>query len=85
MGFDSPSDPCLPISVACCHLTLIIPGGLSVGPGGKNQSALSFSVEAWPPDEVQEHIFPNSEIEIFVDFRQISQILKKFSGDEFKS
>ena len=55
------------------------------GPGEKKQSALSFWVEAWPPDEVREHLFPNSEIEIFIDFRQISQIFKKFSGDQFKS
>ena len=34
----------------------------------KTQRALSFSVEAWRPNEVQEHLFPNSEIEIFIDF-----------------
>ena len=38
------------------------------GPGEKKQSALSFSVEVWRPDEVREHLFPNSEIEIFIDF-----------------
>ena len=38
------------------------------GPGEKKQSALSFLVEAWRPDEVREHLFPNSEIEIFIDF-----------------
>ena len=38
------------------------------GPGGKKQRALSFSVEAWRLDEVRGHLFPNSEIEIFIDF-----------------
>ena len=38
------------------------------GPGEENQSSLSFSVEAWRPDEVREHLFPNSKIEIFIDF-----------------
>ena len=42
------------------------------GPGEKNQSALSFLVEAYRPDEVREHLFPNSEIEIFFDFCRFS-------------
>ena len=37
-------------------------------PGEKTQRALSFLVEAWRPIEVREHLFPNSEIEIFIDF-----------------
>ena len=32
------------------------------GPLEKKQSALSFSAELWWPDEVQEHLFPNSEL-----------------------
>ena len=50
----------------------------------KNQSALSFSVEAWRPDEFREHLFPNSEIETFDDFRRNSRIFKQFSGAELK-
>ena len=42
------------------------------GPGEKTQRALSFLVEAWRPDEVREHLFPNSEIEIFIDFCRFS-------------
>ena len=42
------------------------------GPGEKKQSALSFSVEAWRPDEVREHLFPNSKIEIFDDLQRFS-------------
>ena len=38
------------------------------GPVEKKQSALSVSVLLWQPDEVREHVFPNSEIEIFDDF-----------------
>ena len=48
------------------------------GPGEKNQSALSFSVEAWRPDEVREHLFPNSEIEIFIDFCRFSKNFPNF-------
>ena len=38
------------------------------GPVEEKQSTLSFLVEAWQPNEVWEHLFPNSEIEIFIDF-----------------
>ena len=48
------------------------------GPGEKNQSALSFSVEAWRPDEVRKHLFPNSEIEIFIDFCRFSTNFTNF-------
>ena len=48
----------------------------------KIQSALSFSDWFWRPDNVREHLFPNKKIEIFVNFRQISQIFNKFSGNE---
>ena len=54
------------------------------GPGENNQSALSFSVEAWWPDEVREHLFPISEIEIFDVLQQFLkkfQIFQKFSGE----
>ena len=44
----------------------------------KKQSALSFSVEAWRPDEVREHLFPNSEIEIFIDFCRFSKNFPNF-------
>ena len=55
------------------------------GPGEKTQSTLSFSVEAWPIDEVREHLFPNSKIEILTIINDFTQIFQKFSGDEFKS
>ena len=42
------------------------------GPVKKNQSALSFSVESWRPDEVRERHFPNSKIEIFDYFHRFS-------------
>ena len=48
------------------------------GPLEKNQSALSFSVEAWRLNEVREHLFPNSEIEIFIDFCQFSTNFSDF-------
>ena len=48
------------------------------GPGEKTQSTLSFSVEAWWPDKVQEHLFPNSEIEIFIDFWRFSTNFPNF-------
>ena len=51
---------------------------LRCGPGEKNQSALSFSVEAWRPDEVREQLFPNSEIEIFIDFCRFSTNFTNF-------
>ena len=48
------------------------------GPGENYQSALSFLVEAWRPDEVREHLFPNSEIEIFIDFCRFSKNFPNF-------
>ena len=44
------------------------------GQGEKNQSALSFSVEAWRPEEIREHLFPNSEIETFVQLGPACQL-----------
>ena len=38
------------------------------GPVEKKQIALSFLVKSWRLNEVQEHLFPTSEIEIFKDF-----------------
>ena len=59
------------------------------GPVKKKQIALSFLVQSWWPDEVREHLFPNSEIAIFNNFQRFStkfpNFQKKFSGDEFKS
>ena len=52
------------------------------GPEGKQQSTLFFLVESWRPDEVREHLFPNSEIGIFDDFRQNSQIFKKILREQ---
>ena len=43
------------------------------GPGEKNQSALPFLVEAWRPDEVREHLFSNSKIDIFDKIREFSK------------
>ena len=48
-----------------------------ISPGEKKQSALSFLVEAWRPNEVREHLFPNSEIEIFIDFCRFSTNFQK--------
>ena len=48
------------------------------GSGEKNQSPLSFSVEAWRPDEVWEHLFPKSEIDIFIDFCRFSTNFPNF-------
>ena len=53
-------------------------GFVRCGPGEKNQSSLSFSVEAWRPDEVRVHLFPNSENEIFIDFCRFSKIFRNF-------
>ena len=35
------------------------------GPVENPSSALSFLVKSWQPDKVREHLFPNSEKEIF--------------------
>ena len=48
------------------------------GPVEKNQSALSFSVEAWRPEKVRDHLFPNSEIEIFDNFQRFSTKFPNF-------
>ena len=40
---------------------------LPMWPSRKKQSSLSFLVSFWWPDEVQEHLFPTSDIEIFED------------------
>ena len=63
--FSGPEPPLDPKPV--CKLKFV-----RCGPGEENQSTLSFLVEAWRPDEVREHLFPNSEIEIFIDFCRFS-------------
>ena len=58
------------------------------GPGEKKQSALSFSVEGGGPMKFENTFFQIAKLiflSIFVDFRQISRIFKRFSGDQFKS
>ena len=35
-------------------------------------------LEAWPPDEVREHLLPNNEIEIFIDVCRFSTNLLNF-------
>ena len=58
------------------------------GPVVKNRALYLSRFKPWRPDEVREHLFPNSKIEIFINFCRFSTNFpnfKKISGDQFKS
>ena len=50
------------------------------GPGEKNQSALSFLVEAWRPDETREHHFPQNLISKSKFFSSLTLIIPGGGG-----
>ena len=44
----------------------------------EKQSALSALIQSWQPDKVREHLFPNSEIEIYDNFYGFSSNFPNF-------